>query len=131
MQKIQIAICATAALGFCLMVPKGVSAFPAADTAGKAYTQTVEGKSAATPVRWAGRVGGFRGVGLGRGWGYRGVGFGRGIGWRGYGWRGVGLGGGWGWGGAGWGGGYYGGLGYGWGYPVGFGLGYGATGGGY
>ena len=114
MRKIHIAVCATAALGFCLMVPKGVSAFPAADSASKAYTQTVESKSAATPVRYAGRVGGFRGVGV------RGIGYGRGIGWRrGWGWRGVG-----------WRRGYYGGwggYGLGLGYGLGTGLGYGGT----
>ena len=98
MRKTHIAICAIAALGFCLMVPKGASALPAADSAGKAYIQTVEGKNAATPVRWAGRVGGFGGVGVGRGIGWRG---------RGWGWRGVGLG--LGYGATGWDGGYYGG----------------------
>jgi hypothetical protein len=113
MRKFQLAICATAALGFCLMAPKGASAFPAANSASKAYTQTVESKSAATPVRFAGR-----GVGVGRGIGVRrGIGFGRGIGWRrGWGWRRVGWRRGWygGWGGYGLGLGY--GLGTGWGY---------------
>ena len=87
------------------MVPKGVSAFPAADSASKAYTQTVTGTSAAVPVY-------FRG-GFGR------VGFGRGIGWRrGWGWRGVG-----------WRRGYYGGWGgYGLGLGYGFGGGYGSGG---
>ena len=99
MRKIHIAVCATAALGFCLMVPKGVSAFPAADSASKAYTQTVESKTAATPVRFAGR-----GVGV------RGIGFGRGIGWR----RGF-YGGGWG-------------LGWGWPLGLGAGLGVASTG---
>jgi hypothetical protein len=118
MRKFQIAICATAALGFCLMVPKGASAFPAADSASKAYTQTVESKSAATPVRYAGRVGGvgFRGVGV------RGIGYGRGIGWRG---RAFGFGRG-----IGWRRGYYGGwggYGLGLGYGLGTGLGYGGS----
>jgi hypothetical protein len=121
MRKIQIAICATAALGLCLMVTEGASAFPAADGTGKAYTQTVEGKSAAVPVYlrrgyWGGRVGLGRGIGWRRGWG-----------WRGYGWRGVGLGRGWGWRRVGWRRGYYGGWGWG-GYGLGLGLGYGATG---
>jgi hypothetical protein len=124
MRKIQIAILATAAFGICLMVTEGASAFPAADSAAKAYTQTVEGKTAATPVRWGGRGG----------WGARGVGFRRGVGWRGRGWRGVGLGRGygwrrWGWRRVGWRRGYYGGWGSGgYGLGLGLGLGYGATG---
>jgi hypothetical protein len=113
MRKTQIAICATVALGLCLLVPKGASAFPVADGSGKVSAQTIAGKSAATTVRWAGRVGGWRG---GR------VGFRRGIGWRGAGWGG-------GWRGAywrtGWRRGYYGG--YGWRRPVGLGLGLGVA----
>src|SRR5215469_3221587 len=134
MRKIQIAICATAALGLCLVITEGASAFPAADSSDKAYTQTVDGKSAATPVRWAGRAGvrgvGFRrGVGLGRGYGWRRVGLGRGYGWRRAGWRR-----GWGWRRVGWRRGYYGGwggygLGLGFGFPFGFGTGLGYGGG--
>ena len=131
MRKIQIAICATAALGLCLMVTEGASAFPAADSAGKAYTQTVEGKSAATPVRYVGRVGrvgGYRvgrvglgrGIGYRRGWGWRGVGLGRGYGWRRVGWRR-----GWGWRGRYYGG--WGGYGLGLGVGLGTGLGYGGS----
>jgi hypothetical protein len=103
MRKTHVIICATAALGLCLMSPKGASAVPVAAGAAKAYTQTVSGTTAATPVRWVGRGG----------WGGRGIGFGRGIGWGGR---------GWGWRGVGWRRGYYGG-GYGWGSPVGLGLG--------
>jgi len=101
-------VCAMAALGLSLAIPKATSAFPAAPLADKAYTQTVSG-NASIPVRFVGGWGG-RGIGWGgRGWG--GVGFGRGIGWggRGWGWRGAGWRGGWG--------------GYGWGWPVGLGLG--------
>src|SRR5208337_903592 len=114
MRKTNVAIYAAAALGLCLMSPNGASAFPAADGAGKAYTQTVTGKNAVVPVRWVGH----------RGWGGRGYGFGRGIGWRGAGWRGgYGFGRGFGWRGAGLRGGYYGGyggygLGLGWGWPL-------------
>jgi hypothetical protein len=124
MRKIHIAICATAALGFCLMLPEGVSAFPAADSAGKAYTQTATSKSAAVPVyfrRGYGRVGLGRGIGWrGRAIGYgRGIGWRRGWGWRGYGWRRVGWRRGWGW------------RRYGWRRPIGLGAGLGvaATGG--
>jgi hypothetical protein len=109
MRKTDLAICAAAALGFCLMIPKGVSAFPAAAGADKAYTQTVTGKSAAVPVYWR------RGY-----WGGR-VGFGRGYGW---GWRRAA------WRGAGWGRGYYGGwggYGLGLGYGLGTGWGYGGS----
>ena len=129
MRKTNVAIYAAAALGLCLMSPNGASAFPAADGAGKAYTQTVTGKNAVIPVRCAWRWG--HGGWGGRGWGGRGYGFGRGIGWRG----GYGLGRGFGWRGAGWRGGYYGGyggyggygLGLGWGWPLGLGLGVGAA----
>jgi hypothetical protein len=119
-RKTQLAFCAAAALGLCL-IGSSASAFPAADGSGKDYSQTVTDESATTPVRWAGRAGGWggRGIGFGRGigWRGRGIGFGRGIGWRRAGWRG-------GWRRGGWGG-------YGWGGPVGLGLGLGATGVGY
>jgi len=98
MGKTYIAICATVALGLCLMAPKDASALPAADGAGKALS-AVAGKSAVTQVRYVGRVGavGFRG-----GIGYRRIGYGLGY-------RRFGLGGGWGW-------------------PFGFGAGLGAAG---
>ena len=107
MRKTHIAICATAALGLCLLVPKGASAFPAADGAGKAYTQTVTGKSAAVPVYLRrGYWGGRRAYWGGR-WGWR-----HHAAWRhGWGWR------------ARWRRGYYAG----WGWPLGLGLGIGAT----
>ncbi len=122
MRKTHIAICAIAALGLCLMVPKGASAFPAADSAGKAYTQTVTGKSAAVQVylrraHWGGR-----------GWGWRRAAWRGGWGWRGAAWR-RGYYGGWGWRRAAWRRGYYGGWGrYGGGWPVGLGLGIAAAG---
>ena len=128
MRKTYIAICATAALGLCLMAPKGASAFPAADSAGKAYTQATTGKSAAVPVYlrrgyWGGRVGFRGGIGYRRGYGlgYRRFGVGYGLGYRrfgyGLGWRAAALRRGYG--------GYYGGLGYGLGYRrFGYGLGY-------
>jgi hypothetical protein len=127
MRKNQIAICAAAALGLCLMGAKGASAIPTAGGAGKVYAQTVTGNSVATPVRWAGRAGRV-------GWGGRRVGLGRGFGWRG---RRVGLGRGFGWRRVGWQRGYYGGwggygLGLGWGWPgVGLGTGWGYGGGAY
>jgi hypothetical protein len=151
MRKTNIAIFATAALGLCLIGPKGTSAFPAADGSGKIYAQTAIGKSAASPVRWGGRVGGvgfrgagWRGGGLGwRGAGWRGAGW-RGAAWRGAGWRGRGgYYGGWGWpvglglglgvAATDWGWGYpsYGGYYSGWGWPVGYGLGIGTGGWGY
>src|SRR3974377_1887237 len=127
MRKTYIAICATAALGLCLMAPKGASAPPAADGAGKAIS-AVAGKSAVTQVRFAGRVGGIGRVGIGRaGLGYRGFGLGVGrFGLRGAAFRhgfhgrrvffrrrffapgvglglGLGWGAGWGWPGWGWG----------------------------
>ena len=100
MRKTYIAICATAALGLCLMAPKDASALPAADGAGKALS-AVAGKSAVTQVRYIGRVGavGFRG-----GIGYRRFGLGYGLGYRRF------------------------GLGAGWGWPFGFGAGLGAAG---
>jgi hypothetical protein len=121
MRKTDLAICAAAALGFCLMVPKGVSAFPAAADADKAYTQTVTGKSAAVPVYirrgyWGGRVG----LGRGYGWGWR-----RRAYWRGR--VGLGRGYGWGWRRAAWRRGYYGGYGLGTGFGLGTGLGYGGS----
>jgi len=133
MRKTYIAICATAALGLCLIGPNGASAFPAADSASKVYSQTATSKNAVTSVRWAGRGYGGR-IGFGRGFGYRGIGYGRGFGW-----RGVGLGRGYGWRGgwrrAGFHRGYYGGyggyggygLGWGGGWPFGLGLGLGAA----
>ncbi|MGO9170520.1 MAG: hypothetical protein ACLP7P_00945 [Rhodomicrobium sp.] len=100
MRKTHLAICATAALGLCLMSPIGASAFPAADSAGKAYTQTVTGNSPLVQVRaWH------------RGWHH---------GWH-AGWRGPGRRRGY-WGGGYWGGGPYYGYGYGWPY-LGFGVG--------
>ena len=51
MGKTYIAICATAALGLCLMAPKDASALPAADGAGKGLS-AVAGKSAVTQVRY-------------------------------------------------------------------------------
>ena len=64
MRKTNVAIYAAAALGLCLMSPNGASAFPAADGAGKAYTQTVTGKNAVVPVRWGGAMAvGAAGVG--------------------------------------------------------------------
>jgi hypothetical protein len=115
MRKTDLAICATAALGFCLMVPKGVSAFPAAAGADNVYTQTVTGKSAAVPVYWRrGYWGGRVGLGRGYGWGWRRAAWRRGWGWRGVGWRR----------------GYYGGW-RGYGLGLGYGLGTGWGGGGY
>ena len=87
MGKTYIAICATAALGLCLMAPKDASALPAADGAGKALS-AVAGKSAVTQVRYAGRAGaaGFhRGIGyrhMGYGVGHRRFGLGYGLGHR-------------------------------------------------
>jgi len=109
MGKTYIAICATAALGLCLMAPKDASALPAADGAGKALS-AVAGKSAVTQVRYVGRVGaaGFRrGIGyrrIGYGVGHRRFGLGYGLGYRRF------------------------GLGAGWGWPFGFGAGLGAAG---
>ena len=99
MRQNHVIICATAALGLCLMSPNGASAVPAAAGAGTAYTQTVTGKSAAVPVYWRR---GYWGLGRGYGWGWRGVGWRRGYygGWSGYGLGlGYGFGGGYGSGG--------------------------------
>jgi hypothetical protein len=96
MGKTYIAICATAALGLCLMAPKDASALPAADGAGKALS-AVAGKSAVTQVRYVRRVGavGFRrGIGyrrIGYGLGYRRFGLGYGLGYQRFGF-GAGLG---------------------------------------
>ena len=107
MGKTYIAICATAALGLCLMAPKDASALPAADGAGKVLS-AVAGKSAVTQVRYVGRAGaasfrrgigyrrigygvGHRRYGLGYGLGHRRYGLGYGLGYRRYG-LGAGLG---------------------------------------
>jgi hypothetical protein len=134
MRKTYIAICATAALGLCLIAPKGASALPAADGAGKALS-AVASKSAVTQVRGVGAgvsLGGFHARGIraggighrrfGYGVGYRRFGLGYGLGYRrfGLGWRAAALRRGYG--------GYYGGLGYGWGWPFGLGAGLGAAG---
>ncbi len=110
MGKTYIAICATVALGLCLMAPKDASALPAADGAGKVLS-AVAGKSAVTQVRYVGRAGAAsfrRGIGyrrIGYGVGHRRYGLGYGLGHRRY------------------------GLGYGLGYRrYGFGAGFGAAG---
>ena len=96
MGKTYIAICATVALGLCLMAPKDASALPAADGAGKGLS-AVAGKSAVTQVRYVRRAGaaGFRrGIGyrrIGYGVGHRRYGLGYGLGHRRYG-LGYGLG---------------------------------------
>ena len=101
MRKTYIAICATAALGLCLMAPKGASALPAADGAGKAIS-SVAGKSTVTQVRYFRGGIGYRRIGVGLG--YRRFGLGYGLGYRRF------------------------GLGAGWGWPFGFGAGLGAAG---
>ncbi len=105
MGKTYIAICATAALGLCLMAPKDASALPAADGAGKALS-AVAGKSAVTQVRYGFRYGFRGGIGyrrIGYGVGHRRFGLGYGVGHRrfglgyGLGYRRFGLGAGEGW----------------------------------
>jgi hypothetical protein len=107
MRKTNVAICAAAALGLCIMMPEGTAAFSAGADPGKVYSQVAADENGVTEVRFRGaRV---RGAGV-RGVGFRGVGF-RGAGWRGVGWR------------RGFRGAAFRRRGFGWGRPIGLGVG--------